>query len=243
MKYPYIIIDDDKDSLELLKSDLDQFSNYFLIGTADNYDDAINLVLEYSPKIVFIEVDPSNSQSNLNIGFINELFRYVKTMPRIVIYSKSKDNAYMAIKNEIFDYLLKPSNMHEVRKTILKFERNVVDKPSSLCIKSHGDYRFIDNETVVFMQADSNTTDLTLNTGEVVTAFKSLKHFENSLPPEFVRIHNSFIVNINYVARIHLGGNLCFLKNNKKQLPFSKSYKRNVDMMIGLITTIDDADY
>ena len=239
MKYPYLIIDDDKENAMKTQSAFDSFSNYFLLGTTDKYDDAVNLVLEHNPKLIVLEIDPDNKDSRLSLSLINELHRFVKTMPKVIILTKGKELAYDALKNEVFDYLIKPINIHELRKTIMKFERNVEDTPTTLCIKSYGDYRFVDTEDIVYLQADNNSTDLFINNGDTITAFKTLKHFENTLPPEFVRIHNSYIINMNYVSRIHLGNNVCYIKNSKTQLPFSKSYKKNVDLIISLISNTD----
>ena len=77
------------------------------------------------------------------------------------------------------------------------------------------------------------------NNGEMITAYKTLKHFEKALPTQFFRIHNSFIVNKDYISRIHTGNNVCFLKNSKAKLPFSKSYKSNVDQIIASISSSD----
>lgn len=239
MKYPYIIIDDNPQDVLETQSAFDSFSNYFLLGKADNYDDAVNLVLEHNPKLIILEIDPENKDSRLSLALINELHRFVKTMPRIVVLTKGKELAYEALKNEVFDYLLKPLSIHELRKTSMKFERNVEDTPTTICIKSYGDYRFVDTEDIVYLQADNNSTDLYINNGDTITAFKTLKHFENTLPPQFVRIHNSYIINMNYVSRIHLGNNVCYIKNSKVQLPFSKSYKKNVDLIISLISNSD----
>ncbi len=239
MKYPYIIIDDNPESVLETKSAFDQFSNYFLLGTASNYDDAINLVLKHNPKLIVLEIDPENKDSKLSLALINELYRFVKHMPRIVVLTKTDTLAYEALKNEVFDYLLKPIKAEELRKTILKFERNVEHAPTTLCIKSYGDYRFIDTEDIVYLQADNNSTDIFINNGDMITAFKTLKHFENTLPPQFVRIHNSYIINMNYVSRIHLGNNVCYIKNSKTQLPFSKTYKKNVDLIISLISNTE----
>lgn len=244
MKYPYLIIDDHAPSILATKQLFEEFGNYFLVGTADNYDDAVNLVLEHRPKMIFLEIDPENKDSNLSLALINELFRFVKGIPKIVILTKRKDLAYQAIKHEIFDYLLKPLNIHELRKTLIKFERQYAEEvPTTICIKSYGDYRFIDTEDIVYAKADSNSTDIFMNSGDMVTAFKTLKHFENSLPPDFIRIHNSYIINMNYVSRIHLGNNACYIKNSKIQIPFSKSYKKNIDLLINLITTNEGKEF
>lgn len=242
MKYPYIIIDDDKASISKTKTLFEEFSNYFLLGTANNYDDGVNLVLEHKPRLVFLEIDPKNPKSNLSLALINELHRFVKTMPKIVVVTKTRNFAYDALKHEVFDYLTKPLNIHELRKTIIKFERNTHDLPTTISIKSYGDYRFIDTEDIVYAKADNNSTDIFMSNGDMVTAFKTMKHFENTLPSEFVRIHNSYIVNMNYISRIHLGNSVCYIKNSKIQLPFSKSYKKNVDLLINLITTNENRE-
>lgn len=122
--------------------------------------------------------------------------------------------------------------------------KNVVDvdtevkedkKPLVICVKSYGDYRFINASDICYLQADNNSTDIHLNNGEMITAFKTLKHFENVLDQPFVRIHNSYIVNIEYVSRIHTGNAVCYIKNSTIKLPFSKSYKENVDSILNTI--------
>ena len=109
-------------------------------------------------------------------------------------------------------------------------------KPLIICVKSYGDYRFIEAKDICYLQADNNSTDIHLFNGEMITAFKTLKHFENVLSNPFVRIHNSYIVNIDYVSRIHTGNAVCYIKNTTTKLPFSKSYKENVDTIINSIT-------
>lgn len=110
------------------------------------------------------------------------------------------------------------------------------EKPLVICVKSYGDYRFINADEICYLKADNNSTDIHLSNGEMITAFKTLKHFENVLESPFVRIHNSYIVNIDYVSRIHTGNSVCYLKHNGAKLPFSKSYKENVDAILHNIT-------
>lgn len=110
------------------------------------------------------------------------------------------------------------------------------EEPLILCVKSYGDYRYIDTRDIAYFQADNNSTDIHLTNGEMVTAFKTLKLFEGVLPYPFVRIHNSYIVNSNCISRIHTGNALCYIKNTVIKLPFSKSYKANVDLIISEIS-------
>jgi len=128
-----------------------------------------------------------------------------------------------------------------VEDSIEKTENNQVNfiqsdnhkaKPLVICVKSYGDYRYIDAADICFLQADNNSTDIHLNTGEMITAFKTLKHFESLLTYPFVRIHNSYIVNTDFISRIHTGNAVCYIKNTTTKLPFSKSYKENIDTII-----------
>ena len=113
-------------------------------------------------------------------------------------------------------------------------------KPLVICVKSYGDYRFINASEIFYLKADNNSTDIHLKTGDVITAYKTLKHFEQVLDSPFLRIHNSYIVNIEYVSRIHSGNSSCFIKNSTIKIPFSKTYRSNIE---AIIKTMSQGNY
>ncbi|MFV8341395.1 LytR/AlgR family response regulator transcription factor [Flavobacterium sp. XS2P39] len=259
MNYSYIIIDDNQESVLKTKAVADSFSELTFVASANNYADGLNLILEHTPQLVFLEIDPANKESNLSLTLINELYRYLKVVPKIIVTTTKKDLAFDAIQYEVADYLLKPLARIDIVKSILKLnksnnaeqvpltprsipdEKTIVsareekpnqEEPLILCIKSYGDYRYINAKDICYFQADNNSTDLHLNNGEMITAFKTLKHFEGILSAPFIRIHNSYIVNRNYISRIHTGNTVCYIKNTATKLPFSKSYKANIDLII-----------
>ena len=330
MKYTYIILDDNPANVLETQAIVARFQTMQCIGTSDNYNDGLNLILEHQPNLIFLEVEPDNQENGLCLGIIDELHRYLKHVPKVIVTTKQKHLAYEAIKYETLDYLLKPLEINSLRKAILRFEKtfqdratysildqvygevavanavinpeftqknpietlpelpqvtnlpkNIVvidndlletdteqqevdiqgglltdpvlepavvtrtvavniEKPLVLCVKSYGDYRYIDAKDIQYFQADNNSTDIYLQNGEMITAFKTLKLFEEILPAQFSRIHNSYIVNIDYVSRIHTGNTVCYIKNATTKLPFSKSYKQNVD---AIIATIANGNY
>jgi DNA-binding LytR/AlgR family response regulator len=273
MNYPYIIIDDDQESVLKTLAIADGFSELTFVASANNYTEGLHLILEHSPKLIFIEIDPADKKSNLSLALINELYRYLDIVPEIIITTTKKELAFEAIQYEVADYLLKPIERIDIVKSILKLNKSNKSNKSSLegetvaikttisdarpkptpeqepptvvvqqvpniaqplllCIKSYGDYRYIDARDICYFQADNNSTDIHLNNGEMITAFKTLKHFEGVLPNPFIRIHNSYIINREYISRIHTGNAVCYIKNTTTKLPFSKSYKENVDIII-----------
>jgi DNA-binding LytR/AlgR family response regulator len=290
MKHTFIIVDDQPESIENVMAIASHFQQLVCLASATTYEEGLNAILEHSPQLVFLEISPDDKKSNLSLQLINELHRFLRIVPEIIVITKNKDLAFEAMKYEVLDYLLKPLDVNELRKTILKYEKFVVDnprlftqpktsrtaievvepeiissppaaeypdiqnsasakiieaipglslaqeKPLIICVKSYGDYRFIEARDICYLQADNNSTDIHLNTGEMITAFKTLKHFESVLANPFVRIHNSYIVNVDYVSRIHTGNSVCYIKNTTTKLPFSKSYKENIDGIIAAIT-------
>lgn len=259
MNYSYIIIDDNQENVLKTKAITAGFSELHFVDSAANYQDGLHVILEHLPQIVFLEIEPANLDSKLSLALINELYRYLKIIPKIIVTTTKRDLAYEAIKYEVFDYLLKPLIRIDVIKLVLKLNKSIVgqeiiaktslasDKEPTvviqpkisnqnqsliLCIKSYGDYRYIDAKDICYLHADNNSTDIYLNTGEMITAFKTLKHFEGVLSVPFIRIHNSYIVNKDYISRIHSGNSLCYIKNSTVKIPFSKTYKFNIELII-----------
>lgn len=311
--FTFVIIDDNPETVLKTKAIAESFQNFSCVGSATNYEDGMDCVLEKNPAFIFLEVNPENKDSNLSMGFINELYRYFPVIPKVIITSRSNESAFEAIKHGVYDYLIKPVEQKEFRKTIARLNRdfnavspivsaislekevvieeveepifnnednndhviiepneflnnetsemeekldviplnaddknnsdvtftnvNSKDKPLTICVKSYGDYRYINANDVCYLQADNNSTDIHLASGEMITAFKTLKHFESVLKYPFVRIHNSYIVNIDYVSRIHTGNAVCHIKDTTTKLPFSKSYKENIDAIINTIAS------
>jgi DNA-binding LytR/AlgR family response regulator len=267
MNHSYIIIDDNQESVLKTKAIAESFSELHFLASANTYEEGLNIILEHTPQLIFLEIDPIDKKSNLSLSLINELYRYLKVIPKIIVTTSKKDLAYDALQYDVAGYILKPLARIDFVKSLLKLKkvaldvqqqdsvvavvskpeeerhsvsvhtrRETIDQPLILCVKSYGDYRYIDARDICYLQADNNSTDIHLNNGEMVTAFKTLKHFEGALSFPFIRIHNSYIVNTSYISRIHTGNSVCYIKNTALKLPFSKSYKVNIDLIIAEIS-------
>ena len=318
-KVTFIVIDDNQNNVLKTKAVAESFQGLEFVDSASNYDDGLDCILEHKPEIVFLGIDPDNKKSDISLALINELYRFLPQIPRIIITSTDGNLAYEAIKYGVFDYLIQPIQQKDIRKTLARLNRdlnsntsltsnvlfeekvirqiidapeedysfdedsdipeiieeesvespteildeeNVEDKPEEkkplkvdqlnqeitfsasvpnkpliICVKSYGDYRYIQATDICYLQADNNSTDIHLSSGEMITAFKTLKHFEGVMNYPFVRIHNSYIVNIDFVSRIHTGNAVCHIKDTTTKLPFSKSYKENIDTIISTIAS------
>jgi DNA-binding LytR/AlgR family response regulator len=176
-----------------------------------------------------------NLQKPLSISTPDEV-PVVSEKPELVTETEAEDLSELV--SVVIDEEENPTidSQEAIKVMPIQGDTNKQEKPLIICVKSYGDYRFIEAKDICYLQADNNSTDIHLFNGEMITAFKTLKHFENVLSFPFIRIHNSYIVNIDYVSRIHTGNSVCYIKNTITKLPFSKSYKENVDAIINRIT-------
>jgi len=228
MEYSYTIIDSDATSNLQLQHYLEDYGDFVCSGEARNCSDGLNAILKYTPDVVFINL---NDKAFEYFQMVTELYQYVKNIPVLIGISRSKEYAYNAIKNNFFDYWLMPYNEFDIRKTLLRLKKQLPkeDVSHTLCLKSYNDYQYLDTDEILYLKADNNATDFIMKDGNTVSAYKTLKSFENRLPANFIRIHQSYILNTNFVSGINYGKSLCFLKVSKTKLPFTKTYKENIE--------------
>lgn len=233
MRHSYLIIDDNKADVQEIVSSFDSFPEYYCAGVAATKSEAVNKILATEPQIVFLEVNSKKKSNGLSLSIISELYQFLDVLPYFVILTNTPKFAFDALKAGVSDYLLKPLDTFELRKTLLKFKKtNPAAANDTICVRSYGDYQFISLNDIVYLKADNNTTDIYLHNGKKLTAYKTLKHYEANLPAYFYRIHNSYIINSNYISRINTGKSLCYLNHSNVSISFSKTYRENVDAII-----------
>lgn len=225
----YYIIDNENNLVQNISNVMADYSTFHSLGNSSNYEEAMNTILKRKPDIVFLNLD--NVLDN-SFQFVTELNNYLETIPHFVGISTTKDFAYQAIKHNFLDYLVKPLLELDLRKFILKYKKNhAVSCNKMLCLKSYNDYQYINIDEIMFLKADNNTTDFYINDGKIISAYKTLKIFENSLPNNFLRIHKSYIVNKDYVSRINYSKLKCTVDRTSHKIPFTKTYIHNIEFI------------
>ena len=227
MLISYIIID----ATETLTQESDRFLEFnelLCVGVSSTYDNAIDLILEKKPQLIFFHFS-----NEIPLHLLLNIQQYLEKLPYVIALNDTDAHAYKALKHGVMDYVLMPFLESELRKSVLKFIKFYKDTSiEKLCIKSNGDYHFIPLDDIIYLKADNNTTDFYLQSGKVISGFKTMKFFEGQLPFYFFRVHNSYIVNIKFVTRINLGKFDCFLFDNIHKIPFSRTYRENIDAII-----------
>ncbi len=236
MEYTYVIIDADASSKLQLQLFLEEHGDFALVGAAQGTSDGLNAILKHTPDVVLVNL---GEQGMAYFQMVSELNEYIQTLPIIIGFSKTKKYAYNAIKSGFFDYWILPHNEFDIRKSVMRLRKRHPKQmlPSTICLKSYKDYHYLDTREILYLKSDNNATDFVMKNGRVVSAFKTLKSFENTLPKSFIRIHQSYILNSTYVSRINYGRSICTLRNEQQEeIPFTKTYRDKIDALKDMLS-------
>lgn len=235
MDYSYGIVDANAATSLQLQHFLEEYRAFQCVSHDPTADQGLDSLLKFKPDVVFVNLD---QHAESLFGMVRDTFQYLESQPLFIGIASDKAHAYGALKHQFFDYWVLPFSEFEIRKTLLKLGRRL-PKPvqaQTLCLQSYKDFQYLNTQDILYLQADNNATDFVMTDGTRISAFKTLKSFENQLPPNFVRIHQSYILNSDYISRINYGKNRCTLRFGKAELPFSRGYRGNVDALKELLT-------
>ena len=228
MEYRYSIIGLEPSNTFRFTEQMKFFSRYKSQGIYNDYDEAMDQTLKNLPHLIFFNLDREFEEGS-PFHFVNELSQYIEQLPLCIALSKNRNKAYQVIKSRFHDYLIMPLSEFELRKCLLRLEKRFLShNVDKICLKSYSDYRFIESNKILYLRADNNTTDFFMS-GRIkkITAFNNLKYFTSILPKNFIRIHNSYMINKDYISRINFGKSEVSLTSDHIIIPFSRNY-RNV---------------
>ncbi|MFC4634656.1 LytR/AlgR family response regulator transcription factor [Dokdonia ponticola] len=236
MEHSYVIIDSNPDTVYAIQLAMENFNNFICIGISPSEQEGLDIILERNPSLVFLNIELEHNRSGMTGYYLlDALQKYLDVLPQFIALATTAQYAIEGIRHSILDYIMTPVDKNVLRRTLFRFRKLPFNKPAdindTLCLKSYGDYKFVNTNEVLFLKADNNTTDFVRVNGTTVSAFKTLKFFQDSLPEHFIRIHNSYIVNSHYISRIHFGKSQCTMEHSDIAVPFSKSYRDNVEMI------------
>ncbi|MBR9997389.1 MAG: response regulator [Cyclobacteriaceae bacterium] len=241
-----IIIDDEKPARDLIKNFLGSFDQISVIGEADNGFDGCRMILEKKPDLVFLDV-----QMPKLTGI--ELLDLLEEPKPFLIFSTAYDEyAVQAFEKNAVDYLLKPYNRERFNQAIDKFlarpsgktpwqqNKGMIDfnagygKLQRLPVRTGSRILIIKLEDIRLIAAEDDYVKIISNQGNFLKQ-TTMGYLERSLPGQmFVRIHRSYILNINYLKQLEVYdkyGYVAILTDNSRY-PVSRTGGRKLKQII-----------
>jgi two-component system LytT family response regulator len=238
-----ILIDDEISNLENLRTLLEKHCPHVTIMmTARNVTDGVDAIKEYSPQLVFLDI-----QMGVQTGF--DVLKLLPTRNFEVIFVTAYDQyGIQAVKFAALDYLLKPIDIEELINAVTKAEQKIATqiqtsqldfllqqlrKPepnlSKIALQMQSQIRYVTLSEIIRCEADNTYTHFFLSGGEKILVSKSLKEYADLLRPSgFLRTHQSHLVNPKYVKSwLKEDGGVLLLISGEK-IPISKPNKDTV---------------
>jgi two-component system, LytTR family, response regulator len=197
-----LIADDEAPALNLVKSYVNKLPNLELVSECQNGNDVIEALKNNDIDLLFLDIQMPGMSGI-------ELSKRISSKQKVIFTTAFPNYAIDGFKVDALDYLLKPFDSDEFTKAVHKatdwFTKNNAEQiANSFFIKT--DYRLerIHFDDILFAESDRDYVKLYLiSQVEPISSLMNLKDLEEHLPTTtFMRIHRSFIINLNKINRV-----------------------------------------
>lgn len=242
-KYKFVVIDDDEVSINMLQFELDKYTDFFLAGVAKNGNSGLRLIEKTHPDLVFLDVELPDMQGT---DLLSKIKVQTRDSMQVVFYTAYNKYLIEALRNQAFDFLLKPIDPLEMSKLIERFcNKNFLQGSKStrestnenaekkfMIVTPTGDLCFLRTSEIGFFRylSERKIWEAVLTNGKVlplkrnITA-EQLRQFDSN----FIQVHQSFIINLNYLMMVQDGCCILYPPFEKENgIMLSKKYRKEM---------------
>ena len=209
--------------------------NVEVLGEAENIEEALDLIRNNELDLVFLDVEmPYGNAFDLldKLGDVDFETVFVTAYDHYAIDALNNHASYYLLKPISIDELIKAVDyVVETKKQELELQNSVLktkvtSTDGKITIPTQEGFEVLEIQNILYCKADDNYTQLFLVDGYKKLVSKTLKYFETILSENgFVRIHKSYLVNVNYVTTYKKGKGGTVVLNNGKELSVAPSKK------------------
>jgi two-component system LytT family response regulator len=215
-----LIVDDEKPAVELLLAYAAKIPELAVVGTAHSAIAAKAILQEKPVDLLFLDIQMPDLTGL-------QLLRMLKNPPAVVLTTAYSEFALEGYELDVLDYLLKPIEFGRFYKAVSKLVGSRPQRGEQLAQEIKEDYFFVKTDhqiikvnfaDILFIESLREYVRIHTTTQRIVARL-AMQRLEEELPSaKFIRIHRTYIVNIDAVQKIegtvlHIG---------KEQLPVSK---------------------
>ncbi len=247
-----LIVDDEQLACEELAYQLKDLSDLEVVGTARNGLQAIEMIEDLQPDVVFLDVQMPGLDG---LGVIRKLQERDLPLPYFILATAYEQYAVEAFRLEALDYLLKPLEKERLALSVERARRYLQGKAkvaaeapaaprpaayrAKLLIRSQNRNWVVDSSDVVYATIEDGLITLVTPALAGQSNYRTIEELQSNLDPEvFWRVHRSYLVNINRIKEVIPWFKSSYLlrMDDKKQteIPVSRVQTRRLRMLLKL---------
>lgn len=243
-----IIVDDEKPARDELAFLLKGFPEISLIGQGKNGVDALALIKEHAPDLVFLDVQMPGLDG---FGVLKKLVEKKMKIPHVVFATAFDQYAVQAFDVNAVDYVLKPFDKARIAKAVQRARREIEAstspaerleqlvnqlgglarpsaQPMKLLVQAQQRLLLVDADDMIFAGIADGTITVVTRELEGTSNYRTLEEMQEALDPEiFWKPHRSYLVNIRHIKEVVPWFNSSYMlkMSDKKQtqVPVSRS--------------------
>jgi two-component system, LytTR family, response regulator len=234
-----VIIDDEPYCCETLEMMIGKFCPELkVVAVLNSGTEALENLPKLRPQLVFLDIE----MPHMN-GF--EFLERVHFINFGLIFTTSYDQyAIKAIRFSAMDYLLKPIDREELIQAVAKVSRSL-QNPTELqlelllqkfnwpknpikkiALPTMEGLQMVEIDSIISCASNSNYTNFFLKHDKKLTVSRTMKEVEELLSDySFLRVHNSFLVNLNEINKYFKGEGGYLLMSDDTKIDVSRSRK------------------
>ncbi|HTB14526.1 MAG TPA: LytTR family DNA-binding domain-containing protein [Bryobacteraceae bacterium] len=211
-----IVVDDEKLASDELAYQLKEFSDVEIVATASNGLEAVQLILDLEPDLVFLDMQMPGLDG---MGVIRKLHEKEIPLPYFVMATAYDQYAVEAFKWEALDYILKPVEKDRLAQAIDRARKGIAEKqkvapaelpppkPSlqrtKLLVKNNQRNFIVDAQDVVYATIEDGLITVVASSLEGQSNYRTIEELQSNLDPDmFWRVHRSYLVNIHRIKEV-----------------------------------------
>ena len=254
-----VIVDDERPARDELAYLLKGFPEINIIAQGKNGLEAVALIKEHNPDLVFLDVQMPGLDG---FGVIKKLVERKLRVPQIVFATAYDDYAIQAFEVNAVDYVLKPFDKGRIAKAVQRAKRmveaeispverleNLVGQlsgppakgaqPAKLLVKSQARMFLVDAEEMIYASIQDGTITIFARDFEGVSNYRTIEELSDSLDAnKFWRAHRSYLVNINHIKEVvpWFKSSYMLKMNDKKasEIPVSRAQTKRLRELLKL---------
>lgn len=244
-----LVVDDEKPACDELIYLLKGFPGIQVLGAAHNGLEAVRLIEQKEPDLVFLDVQMPGLDA---FGVIRMLQEKRIPLPKFVLATAYDQYAVEGFRVHALDYLLKPIERERLALTIERARQALEEKvkePSplprpaaprtKLLVKSANRNFIVDANDLIYATIQDGLITVVTTNLEGHSNYRTIEELHSSLDPEtFWRVHRSYLVNINRIKEIIPWFKSTYLlrMDDKKQteIPVSRTQTKRLRALLRL---------
>lgn len=242
-----LIIDDEPLARSIILEYLQSWPQIDLIEECSDGFEGLKAIMQNQPDLIFLDIQ----MPKIN-GF--EMLELIDQPPSVIFSTAYDEYALRAFEEHAVDYLLKPFSKQRFDKAIQKWldkqqvqevklntQKLLENLPANaknerVVVKMGNKIKIIPVNDIWFLEADDDYVKIHTAEGSYLKS-KTMGYFELILKAnQFVRVHRSYILNIQEITRIDLfekDTHIALLKSGVK-IPISKTGYPKLKQILGL---------